>query len=54
VHEGHQPDLLGDLSDSDILPGERTTQVDLAPTDAQPAAARHHDDAILQGIVELA
>jgi hypothetical protein len=41
VHEGHPPDLLGDLSDSDILPGERATQVDLATTDAQPSATRH-------------
>ncbi len=45
VHEGHQPDLLGDLFDADRLAGKGMTQVDLSPTQADAPAARHCDSA---------
>jgi hypothetical protein len=41
VDEGHQPDLLGDFLDADILAGKDLTQVDLAPGDADATAVRH-------------
>ena len=30
MHEGHEPDALGDLLDADVLAGEDGAQVDLA------------------------
>ena len=53
VHEGHQPDLLGDLLDAHCLTCERVTQVDLASSEADASATRHRDGAIMEGIAEL-
>jgi hypothetical protein len=53
VHEGHQPDFLGDLPNAYILPGERATEVDLATSEADATAARDGDGAIVEGIFEL-
>src|SRR5678815_4456117 len=53
VHEGHQPDLLGDLLDAHCPTRERMTQVDLASAQADSTAARHRDRAIVEGIADL-
>jgi hypothetical protein len=38
VHEGNEPDVLGDLLDPDILAGKDLTEVDLPALVADPAA----------------
>ena len=53
VHEAHQPDLLGDLLDADVLSGEHLTEIDLATPDADAAAGRDGDGAIVEGILQL-
>jgi len=53
VHEGHQPDLLCDFFDAHCLTGKCMTEIDLAPAQADAAAARDSDRAIVEGITEL-
>ena len=36
VHEGHEPDFLGDFLDADRLAGEGVTEIDLAPAQGRP------------------
>ena len=49
MHEGHEPDSLGDLRDADRLAGKSMAQVDLAPAQADATAARDRDGAIVEG-----
>ena len=54
VPEGHQPARLGDRLDAvDRLTREGVTEIDLAPAEANAAAARHCDCAIVEGISEI-
>jgi hypothetical protein len=53
MHEGHEPDLLGDLPDAHCLTRERMTEIDLAPAEADAPTARDRDCAIVKGIPEL-
>jgi hypothetical protein len=53
VHEAHQPDLLGNLLDADLLASEHVTQVDLAPRDADASAGGHGNRAIVERIFQI-
>jgi hypothetical protein len=35
VHEADEPDAIGDFPDAEVLPGEHTTEIDLAPAKAR-------------------
>jgi hypothetical protein len=54
VHEGHDPDLLGDLFDPDLLSGEHMAEIDLSFTDANPATASDRGGSIVKWIFQLA
>jgi hypothetical protein len=54
AHEAYEPDVLADFANADSLTGEHPTQIDLAPTDADAAAARDHQRAIVEGILQIA
>jgi hypothetical protein len=46
--------LSGDLFDADVLAGEHPAQVDFAPPDADSAALRDGDGAVVEGVFDLA
>ncbi len=53
VHEGHPPERVGDLADSDLWAGKDPAEVDFAPTAAETTAAGGHDDgAIVERVFE--
>lgn len=54
VHEGHHPDLLADFRDADVLTGEYGAEIDLTPTDADPAALSDRDGAVVEGVFQVA
>ena len=54
VHEGHQPDFIGDFLDADVLTGKDRAEVDLAAAEADAAALGDGDRAIVQRVLELA
>jgi hypothetical protein len=54
LHKAHQPHLVADLLDADVLAGEDRTQIDLAAPDANPAAASDRDGAVMKGVFEIA
>jgi hypothetical protein len=53
VHEADEPDAVSDFPDTDALTGEGGTEIDFARAEAQAAALRDRDGAIVEGIVEL-
>jgi hypothetical protein len=53
MHEGHEPDLLGDHLDAHRLTREGMTQVDLAPAQGRCGRSRDRDRAIVKGIAEI-
>ena len=54
VHKADQPDVVADLLDADVLPGEDAAEIDLLPVEADAAAARDGDGFVVERIVEFA
>src|SRR5690349_22370528 len=40
LHEGHEPDVLGDLRDTDVLSCKDLAEIDLAPLEAEIGRAQ--------------
>ena len=53
LHEADEPDVVADLLDTDVLPGEHGAEVDLLLVEANAPAARHRDGFVVERIVEL-
>ena len=51
LHEGHEPDTVPDLRDTDALSREYVTEVDLAAAEADAATAGHHDGLIAERVL---
>jgi hypothetical protein len=54
VHKAHQPDLLLDLADAELLAGEDRTEADRALPDADPPAVGDGDRAVVEGVLSFA
>jgi hypothetical protein len=53
MHEADQPDFVSDLFDADILTGKNLAQVDLTPSDADPATGSDGDGAIVKRVLQI-
>lgn len=53
LHKAHQPDLVCDLADADVLSGKNGAQIDLAGADADASASGHGDGEVVEGVLEL-
>ena len=54
LHEGDEPDAVADLGDSDTLSREGVTEVHFLSLETDPAAMRHGDRRVVEGIPSLA
>ena len=43
MHEGHEPEVVADLGDPDVLSGKHVTEVDLAAVEADAATVRDRE-----------
>jgi hypothetical protein len=51
LHEADEPDLVGDFSNTHVLPGEHGAEADLAMAHADASALRHLNDAFMAGVL---
>ena len=52
VHQGHEPGAVADLLDADLLAGEDGAEIDLAPPEADAAAAGDDVGVVVERVVE--
>jgi hypothetical protein len=53
LHKAHQPDLIFDLADADVLSGKDSAEVDLAGADADAPTSGHRDREVMQGVLDF-
>jgi hypothetical protein len=53
VHKAHQPDLLRDLHNADVLSGEHLAEIDLTPPDADATTGCDGDGAIVERVLQI-
>ena len=52
MHEADQPDVIGNLPDSNVVTGEDGAEIDLASAKAQPPALCDGDGLIMQRVLQ--
>jgi len=52
-HKRHEPDALAFLRHADVLAGERVTEIDLLPVEADPPALRDGECLVVERVREL-
>jgi hypothetical protein len=53
MYEAGEPNMLVDLSDSDLLPREDLAEVDLLAVEADSTAGGDDDGLVVEGVFEL-
>ena len=53
MHEADQPDFVSDFFDANILTSKNLAQVDLTPSDANPATGGDGDGAIVKRVLQV-
>jgi hypothetical protein len=52
LHKAHEPDVLAQLFDADVLTGKDSNQVHFATTDADAVTVGDRDCAVMKGIFQ--
>ena len=53
MHKAHQPDVLGDRADAELLAGKDVAKVDFVPAEADAPAIGDGDGAIMERMLRL-
>ena len=51
-HEGHEPNIIADFLDADVLSGKQLVETDLAPAQADATAAGDGDRTVVERVLE--